>query len=84
MWNFSSSVQLDVRSERERYRVEHEKRIEFHISEQPCIYFGYYINVLLTRGSRLNSGLKNLFVALNRARDMSAADWPSQTHVKYF
>ena len=37
MWNFSSSVQLDVRSERERYRVEHEKRIEFHISEQPCI-----------------------------------------------
>ena len=49
-------------------------------------YFDYYINTFLTR-SRLNSLFKertrcHSFMALNRASDVSAADWLFQTHVK--
>ena len=45
-------------------------------------HFVLYINTLLTRRSRLNSPFKkrthchcHLFMALNRAGNMSAADW---------
>ena len=46
-------------------------------------YFVHYINILLTKNSRLNARFKkrtrcHSFMALNRASDMSAADWRSQ------
>ena len=49
-------------------------------------YFVHFTNILLTRGRRLNSLLKkrmryNSFMVLNRASDVSAADWLSQIHV---
>ena len=52
-------------------------------------YFVYYMNTLLTRRSRLNSLVKvrtrrHSFMALNRATDVSAADWLFQTHVKIY
>ena len=52
-------------------------------------YFVYYINILLTRGGRPNSCFKkrthcHSFTALNRASDISAVDWLSQTHVKKY
>ena len=48
-------------------------------------YFVYYIKILLTRGSRLNLPFKkrtrcDSFMALNRAGDMSEADWLSQSN----
>ena len=51
--------------------------------------FVYYTNNLLTTRSRLNSRFKKRtpcrsFMALNRASDMSVADWLSQTHMKSF
>ena len=51
-------------------------------------HFVYYINTLQTRRRRLNSRFKkrtrcHSFMVLNRANDVSAADWQSQTHVKY-
>ena len=50
-------------------------------------YFVYYMNILITRRSRLNSRSKRERVAihsfvLNTASDASAADWLFQTHVK--
>ena len=50
-------------------------------------YFVYYIKILLTRKSRINSRFQkrtrcHSFMALKRASDLSAADWLSQTHVK--
>ena len=62
---------------------------KFHIPKQPCtLYFASYINTLLTR-SRLYSRFKkkarcHSFMSLNRESDVSAADWPSQTHVKNY
>ena len=52
-------------------------------------YFDYYVNILLTRKSRLNSRFKKRtrcqsFTALNRASGVPAADWLSQTHVKNY
>ena len=49
----------------------------------------YNINILPTRRSRLNSRFKKRtrcysFTALNRASDVLAADWLSQTHVKNY
>ena len=51
--------------------------------------FVYYINNLLTRKSRLNFTFKkeNTLATIyseNRASDIAAADWPSQTHVKNY
>ena len=48
----------------------------------------YYLNTLLTRRSRSYSGFRkrtrfHSFMALNRASDVAAADWQSQTHVNY-
>ena len=50
-------------------------------------YFVYHLNILLTRKSRLNTRLKNRtrfhsFMLLNRASDVPAADWLSQTREK--
>ena len=50
-------------------------------------YFVCYINILLTPRSRLNSRFKKTtpchsFMVLNRASDVPAADWLSQTLVK--
>ena len=52
-------------------------------------YFVYYINILPTRRSRLNSRFKKRtlcysLTALNRASDVSAADWLSHTQVKNY
>ena len=52
-------------------------------------YFVCYINILLTRRGRLNSRLKKRtrclsVMALNRASEVSAADWISQIHVKSY
>jgi len=47
----------------------------------------YYINILITRRSRLNSHFRLLchsFMALNWLSDMSAADWLSQTNMKNY
>ena len=49
-------------------------------------YFVFYIKIVLTRKSRLYSRFKrrkrcHLFMALNWASDVPAADWLSQTHV---
>ena len=48
-----------------------------------------HISTLLTRRSRLNSRFKkrtrcHSLIALHKARDMSAADWLFQTHVKNY
>jgi len=61
-------------SERVRHRVQH--------------HFVYYMNMLVTRRSRLNSLFKKRtcsysFMALNRARDVSAADWLCQKREKF-
>ena len=50
-------------------------------------FFGYYMNILLTRRSQLYSCFKkgmgyHSFMALNRATDMSADDWLSLTRTK--
>ena len=47
----------------------------------------YYLNTLLTRRSRSYSGFRkrtrfHSFMALNRASDVAAGDWQSQTQVK--
>ena len=52
-------------------------------------YFVYYINILLTRRSRLNSRFKKgtrcySFMVLNRLSDVPAADWLFQTQVKNY
>ena len=61
MWNFSSTVQLDISckpGERVRYRVENEKRSSISPSK-PGIIFLYHINTLTTsRTSRLYSRVK--------------------------
>ena len=59
----------------------------FHIYEQTCITFFKYINILLSRRSRLNWRYKrrtrcHSSMALNSASAMSAAAWLSQTRVK--
>ena len=61
-----------------------------HSSLERCreYLFVYYINISLTR-SRLNSRFIkrtrcHLFMALNEASDVSAADWLSQTHMKNY
>ena len=51
--------------------------------------FVYFINILVKRRSRLNSRFKkrtrcHSFMALNRASNMSAADWLFQTHAKNY
>ena len=40
-------------------------------------YCVYHVNISLTRKTCCHS-----FMALNKVSDVSAADWPSQTHVK--
>ena len=66
--------------------VEHDKRNSISSSNHEL--FVYYKNILLTRRSRLNSSFKKRTrchsMALNRASDMSAADWLSQTQVKNY
>ena len=63
--------------------------VEF-LSKRSTRYFsGYFINILLTIGSRLNSRFKKWtryqsFMALMRASGKSEADWLSQTHVKNY
>ena len=80
-------TQLDCRVNHVRYRVEHSKRNS--VSPSNHVLFFYYINILLTRRSRLNSRFKkrtrcHSFMAVNRTSDMSPADWLSQTDVKKY
>ena len=73
LFEYSTQYLTNKRSKQVRYQVE-------DVS---------HIKTLLTRRSRLNSGFKeraccHSFMALKRASDKSAADWPSQTHVKKY
>ena len=88
---FSSSVQFDI----SRVRAANERDIELNTRrENPHLqatmyYFVYYINISLTRRSRLSSRFKtrpygHSFIALNEASDMSAADWLSHTNTKNY
>ena len=64
-------------------------RREIPYLQATMYYFVYYINILLTRKSRLNSRFKkrthyHSFMGLNRASNVPAADWLFQTHVKNY
>ena len=68
--------------------VRHSNRNSISPSKHELLcLFCYYINILITRRSRLNSYFRLLchsFMALNWASDMSAADWLSQTNMKNY
>ena len=69
-----------------RKRVEQQKTNSMSSSRH---YFAYCINILLTTRSRHDSRFKkrtrcHSFMALNRASEVSAADWLSQTYVKNY
>ena len=69
--------------------IELNTRKEIPYLQATMYYFVYYINILLTRRSPLNSSFKkrtrcHSFMALNRASDVPVADWLSQTHVKNY
>ena len=81
---FARSLRLFMRC-----RLEHEKRNSINYLQATMHYYVYYINILLTRTSRLNARFKQKprchpFIALNSVSDMSAADWLSRTHVKNY
>ena len=72
-----------------RYRVEHEKRNSISPSNHLLFHNRQLFNYLLTTESQLNSRLKkkaccHSLVVLNRASDVPAADWLSQTHMKNY
>ena len=75
---FYSNVQLELNS-----------KGEISYLQATMYHFVYNINILLTRRSRLNSRFKkktrcHSFMALNRASDVTAADWLSQKHEKNY
>ena len=72
-----------------KWDIELNTRREIPYLQATMYYFVYYINILLTRRNRLNSRFKKRtrcysFMALNRASDVPAADWLSQTQVKNY
>ena len=69
----STGYLASERSELVRYRVEHEKT-----TKQPRIIF--FIIYLQEEDELIHVSYS--FMALNRACDMSATGWLSQTHVK--
>ena len=80
---YSTQFLTIERDERVTYRVELE--MKNHPYLQAIFYF--YINILLTIISRLNSHFKkrtrcHSFMVLNRVSLISGANWLSQTHVK--
>ena len=84
IWNFSSSVQLVISLVRcpHPWDIELNTRRYIPYLQATMYYFSYYIDILLTRRSRLNSHFRKGTLVLNRASDASAADWLFQTHVK--
>ena len=93
IWNSSSSVQIGVSrvSSANGWDIELNTRKEIPYLRATMYHFVYYINILLTKRSRLNSRFKTRrrcysFTALNRGRysDMSATQWPYQTHMKNY
>ena len=84
------SVPLNILrlSAKNEWDIEWNTRRETPYPQAAMLYFASYINTLLT-WSRLYARFKeearcHSFMSLNRESDVSAADWPSQTHVKNY
>ena len=67
IWNFSSSVQLDISrvSAANQWDIQLNKKTEIPYLQAIMYYFAYYINILSTRRSRPSC---HPFMALNRWR----------------
>ena len=87
IWNFSWSAEIDISHSFVRHRVEHVKTNSISPSNHVlfCLLYKQLTNkkkpTLLTFENRT---LCRSFMALNRASDVSAADWRSQTKVKNY